>query len=164
MLCVSCGKITDSTDICEHCKSALPSRKALPPYQNGPLVEITSVLFDWDGGKISKEELCERLEKRKAFYQSILSGVCSMEVPPDVRAEISEELRVGRMGLESLLCSIDLVDKYAESGDSSLRDSAVRAAESGTRMLNRAILLNWESYTTLQASTEEMLALARESI
>ena len=164
MLCVSCGKITDSTDVCEYCKAPLPSRKALPPYQNGPLVEVTSILFDWDGGKISKEELCERLEKRKSFYKSTLSGVCSMEVPDDVRTEISEELQVGRMGLENLIRSLELIGQYAESGDSYLRDLALQAAESGTKLLNKAMVLNWKSYITLQASTEEMLALAQKSV
>ena len=164
MLCVACGKITDSTDVCEHCKAPLPSRTAVPPYQNGPLLEISELIADWEDGKLQLDELQKRVEERTAFYNSRLSDVRTMDVPEDVRAEISEELNVGRMGLESLLRSLDLVKKYAESDDLSARTLALQAAESGTKMLNKAMRLNWKSYTMLQASTEEMLALAQRSV
>lgn len=164
MLCVACGKITDSTDVCEHCKAPLPSRTAMPPYQNGPLLEVSELIADWEDGKLQFDELQKRVEERASFYKSRLSDVQTMNVPEDVRAEISEELSIGRMGLESLLRSLDLVEKYAESDDLSARALALQAAESGTKMLNKAMRLNWKSYTMLQASTEEMLALAQRSV
>lgn len=164
MLCVACGKITDSTDVCEHCKAPLPSRTAMPPYQNGPLLEVSELIADWEDGKLQFDELQKRVEERAHFYKSRLSDVQTMNVPEDVRAEISEELSIGRMGLESLLRSLDLVEKYAESDDLSARTLALQAAESGTKMLNKAMRLNWKSYTMLQASTEEMLALAQRSV
>lgn len=164
MLCVACGKITDSTDVCEHCKAPLPSRTAVPPYQNGPALEVAELIADWEDGKLDSDKLEERLKERTAFYNSRLSEVCAMDIPEDVRAEISEELSIGRMGLESLLRALDLVKQYAQSDDISVRTLALQAAESGTKMLNKAMRLNWKSYTMLQASTEEMLALAQKSV
>lgn len=164
MLCVACGKITDSVDVCEHCKAPLPSRTAVPPYQNGPMLEIAELVADWEDGKLQLNELEKRVEERTAFYNTRLSEVQTMDVPEDVRAEITEELNVGRMGLESLLRALDLVKKYAQNDDISVRTLALQAAESGTKMLNKAMRLNWKSYTMLQTSTEEMLALAQKSV
>ncbi len=163
-MCVACGKITDSTDVCEHCQAPLPSRTALPPYQNGPLLEVTELIADWEDGKLSFDELEKRIGERTSFYNSRLSEVRTMDVPEDVRAEISEELSIGRMGLESLLRALDLVKQYAGNDDISARTLALQAAESGTKMLNKAMHLNWKSYTMLQASAEEMLALAQRSV
>ena len=164
MLCIVCGKITDSTDICEHCKAPLPSRTAMPPYQNGPMLEVAELIADWEDGKMNFDELEKRIKERTDFYNSRLSEVLSMDVPEDVRAEISEELSIGRMGLESLLRAFDLVKQYAQNDDISVRSLAIQAAESGTKMLNKAMRLNWKSYAMLQASTEEMLALAQKSV
>lgn len=164
MLCANCGKITSSDEMCEFCHAPMPERGTTPPYMNDPLLEISELLYKWDCGLLDEWVFEERLNSKREDYESILHDVASVNMDPDVKEEMSEEVRIGTMGVNSLIHALELVKEYAQSGDPVHKEQALAAAESGTKMLNKALRLNWESFNILQATTEEMLALAQNTI
>ena len=164
MLCTNCGQLSADSSRCEHCQAPLPDRQQTPPYQNGPLLDIHQLLHLWDSQIIELPEFLERVQSKRDFYKESLGDLANLQVAEEVKAEIAEELQVGRIGLESLLRALDEVENYARTASPHYREQALAAADSATKMLNRALQLNWQSYSLLQESMEEMLELARRQM
>lgn len=164
MLCLNCGKLTDSSDKCEHCGAALPEHRSEPPYNNGPALEINRILYYYDINLATAEETHRKLEHLESVYKDSYEDTDPSKFASDVQTEISEELRYGRLGLSSLMRAVKTAGDYVDTGSKELRESAVSLAESGTEMLNKAMKLNWESFEGVRASAEEMLALAQRSV
>ena len=153
MLCTNCGQLSADSSRCEHCQAPLPDRQQTPPYQNGPLLDIHQLLDLWDSQIIELPEFLERVQSKRDFYKESLGDLANLQVAEEVKAEIAEELR-----------ALDEVENYARTASPHYREQALAAADSATKMLNRALQLNWQSYSLLQESMEEMLELARRQM
>lgn len=156
VLCVECGNMSSSTDTCDSCGSPMAGREA-PPYVATPINDLRLWVACLRNGDIGQDEFLRRLDAREEGYRGVIKCLDELELPDDLRAETSEELRVGRLGVEGLMRALGGLRSWAVGGDDTLCNNALALAENSTAMLNQAMVMNWRSFVTVQETADEYL-------
>ena len=137
--------------------SSSSKKAAVPPYNGAPYHDLVRWCDAYDQKLIDKDELLGRLQKREQFYQERRQGALNVEAGDDVKAMFQEELRVGLMGIDSLINAVRELQQWLESGEYYLRNQGLARAESACHMMHKAMTLNCESMHTIMESAEEFI-------
>lgn len=157
MFCLECNKISHSkNDKCEHCGAVLKGSKA-PDFIDSSVQELKFTVHRWEIGVIDDFELLDWIEQKEKLYRDIIRSVDSIDAPREVLAGLAEEIKYGKLGIEGTLNALEAVRSYIKSGNKSYREEAYSLAESGNRMVNKAMNINFDSYKNLQDCLEELL-------
>jgi hypothetical protein len=153
---VACRRIVPEGERCPHCGAALP-RLGPPPRRAGLLELVRRKVLEVRSGDVSPSEFEAWLEGFRARFQELRAQVADECIPAEMRAEMAEELRAGRRGLEVFLQSLDLFRQWVRENDRSALDQGMALVAQAVAHLNDAIEMNWRSFRTYQESAEEYL-------
>ena len=155
MFCLECSKISHSNSgKCEHCGAVLADKS--PDFIDSSVQELKFTVHRWEIGVIDNFELLDWVEQKEKLYRDIIRDVDSIEAPREVLASVSEEIKYGKLGIEGTLNALEAVRNYVESGDKHYREEAYSLAESGNRMVNKAMSINFDNFKNLQECLEEL--------
>lgn len=136
----------------------------VPPKLNAQLVSLEQAAHRVAAGHMSIEEFTALVDEAGVRFRKQLAHVEALDIPADFRAELQDEMAVGRRGVELYLQALDDLQSYARGRDLALLRSGVEKARVANDLVNEALRLNWTTYDTYMQSIEEYVAHAGGNI
>jgi hypothetical protein len=109
-------------------------------------------------GQISIESFeagLKRFEKRLSEVASMLEN---LDIPEEMRLEISPELDVGSEGVRLYREAITTMQSYVSTRNLAFLQEGLEKAEKGNVKINEALQINWNNFLNWKNMTEDLLA------
>lgn len=158
LLCLKCGTINRMpSEVCSKCGAPLIKGRKLPPRISKRYNLLKELVQKYQREELTAQEFKDALDKMKGQITRVLNEHMERAIPPDLEQEAKDELMLGRAGIARYLSALESLMYYANNNNLEALEEGLQYAEEATDMLNRAMVLNWESFRAFQESIEEHL-------
>lgn len=132
-------------------RTLLPS----PPRLTSQLVALEQAANHAVAGRMTLEAFRDLVDRVAERIRSQLERVRALEIPPDLRAEIRDELHAGDKGAKLYLEALRDLVTYTTTRDLVHLQVGIEKARTANELLNQAVRLNWETQDTYLQSLED---------